>query len=225
MKKIIIAHDILESVGGVHSVFGRGSITVYPAKTSEQVLALHREKKADLIITDLTLPVMGGEALISTVRGDAELKDVSIIMAHDGLETSRAVCRQSGANAIIAKPVEATDLFARVSELIVVPQRKDMRVLLRVSIEDGQGGVSPVFAASENISISGMLIEANHPYRTGERLLCSFHINHSEVKIEGRVVRSARAKSGRYHCGIHFTSLDTRTLIVIEQFVQSRKGT
>ncbi len=224
MKKVIIAENILSAVGGEQSLFGRGGIKLYPARTSEDILALHRQRKADLIIADLALPVMGGAALMTRIRGDAALKAVSIIMVYDGKEASRVLCRDAGANAVISQPVDATMLFSRVSELIVVPQRKDMRVLLRVSVDDGRGGSGPVFAASENISMSGMLLEANHPYRPGDRLVCSFHIGHNDVKVEGRVVRAVKGESGRYRCGIQFTNLDTRTMIVIEQFVRSRKG-
>jgi CheY-like chemotaxis protein len=224
VKKVIIAENILETIGGVQSLFSRGGITVFPARTSEDLLALHRQKKADLIIADLDLPDMGGAELIARVRRDAALKSVSIIMACDGSEEARKLCREAGANAVVEKPVDATALFARVSELIVVPQRKEMRVLLRVSVEDGLGGTSPIFASSENISMSGMLLETNHPYETGDRLLCSFHIGHSEVKVEGTVVRSVPVASGRYRCGIQFINLDTKTMIVIEQFVHSRKG-
>jgi CheY-like chemotaxis protein len=223
VKKVIIAQEVLGSIDGAHSLFSRGGIKVLTARTSEELIELHRRMRADLIIADLALPVMGGAALLAKVRGDAELRDVSIIMVHDGREASKAICRNAGANAALGKPVDAADLFGRVSELIIVPQRKDMRVMLRVSIEDGRGG-GPVFASSENISISGMLIEVNHPYRPGDLLLCVFHIGHSEVRAEGRVVRFVRAASGRYRCGIHFTNLDTKAMIVIEQYVQSQKG-
>jgi len=223
VKKVIIAENILNAVGGERSLFSRGGIKVYPARTSEDILVLHRQKRADLIIADLALPVMGGAALLTKIRADSALRTVSIIMACDGREASRVLCRDAGANAVITKPVDAIALFSRVSELIVVPQRKDMRVLLRVSVDDGRGGGGPVFAASENISMSGMLLEANHPYRPGDRLACSFHIGHNEVKVEGKVVRSDRGESGRYRCGIQFMNLDTRTMIVIEQFVRSRK--
>ncbi len=133
------------------------------------------------------------------------------------------LCRDAGANAVLSVPLDPTALFSRVSELIVVPQRKDMRVLLRVSVDDGRSGAGAVFAASENISMSGMLLEVNHPYRPGDKVACSFHIGHSEVKVEGRIVRSVRGASGRYRCGIQFVNLDTKTMIVIEQFVRSRK--
>ncbi len=224
MKKIIIAQNILKAVGGVESLFGRGGIEVHPAQTSEDVLVLHRKVKADLIVADLALPVMGGVQLTRSIRGDAALKGVSIIMVCDSHEPAKASCREAGVNAVITKPVDPAALFEKISELIVVPHRKDMRVLLRVSVEDEAGGGTPVFATSENISMSGMLIEANHPYQPGDRLFCCFHVGHSEIKTEGRVVRSVRQQSGRYRCGIQFVNLDTKALIVIEQFVRSRKA-
>ncbi len=226
MKKvIIIAQSLLESIGGAQSLFGRGGITLYPARTSEEILEMHRDKKADLIISDLSLPAMGGTALLKKIRGDAELRDVSIIMACDGPEASRSQCRDAGANAVVGKPVDTADLFMRVSELIVVPRRKHMRVLLRVTLDDGQGGENRTFASSENISISGMLIETKHAYRQGDRLQCHFHIGHSEVKVEGMIVRLVPGTGGRHRYGIQFVNLDTKTMVVIEQFVRTQKGT
>jgi CheY-like chemotaxis protein len=223
VKRVIIAEHILTAVGGADSLFGRGGIVSVTARTSEAILALHREKKADLIVSDLSLPRMGGIALIEKVRGDASLRNVSIIMACEGRAAEVDACRAAGANAIIGSPVVAADLFARMSELIVVPRRKDMRVMLRVSIEDSRGAGTPAFAMSENISISGMLLETTHPYRPGERIFCSFHVGHSEVKVEGKVVRTDRRPSGsRYRCGIQFTNIDIKTMVVIEHFVKSR---
>jgi DNA-binding response OmpR family regulator len=222
VKKVIIAESVLAVIGEERSLFNRGGITIYPARSSERILSLHREQKADLIIADISLPVMGGLALIEKVRGDAALRDVSIIMACDGVEDSRTACLRAGANSVIGKPINTTELFARVSDLVVVSRRKDMRVLLRVSVQGAGGGDSPVFAASENISISGMLIETNRAYRLGERLRCSFFVGHSEVKAESRVVRAERSQAGRYRCGIQFMNLETRALVVIDQFVMSK---
>ena len=59
MKRIIIAQTLLGSVGTVETLFGRGGIGAVPARTSEDILRLHRQQKADLIIADLSLPVAG----------------------------------------------------------------------------------------------------------------------------------------------------------------------
>ncbi len=53
-------------------------------------------RRADLIITDATLPLMGGDELCSAIRSDSNLKQVSIIMTCDGTEEALAQCREHG---------------------------------------------------------------------------------------------------------------------------------
>jgi DNA-binding response OmpR family regulator len=137
MKKIIIAEAVLRVVEKSGTLFGRGGITVFPARTSEDILALHRTSKADLIVTDSALPVMDGARLCSLVRGDAARKDVSLIMVCDPTETSQAQSRQAG-HAVMARPVDPFELFSRISELLVIPLRKDLRAMLHVSVTRGE---------------------------------------------------------------------------------------
>lgn len=221
MKTIIIADSILNAVGKDSAVFGRGGIVVHPARTSEDILAIHREKKADLIIADHAMPTLGGARLCEAIRADDALRGVSIILACDAAQASLPLCRETGANAVIEVPVDPVGLFTKMSELLVVPQRKDMRALLRVTVTGGAGGES-FFATSENISISGMLLETNYRFKEQDRIICTFHIGHSEVKADGMIIRVERSGSGRNRYGVMFLSPPTRTLIVIEQFVKSR---
>ena len=220
MKTIIIDENVLGALGTGSSIFGRGGIALCPAATSEEILELHRRKRADLIISDHALPAMGGIRMCSAIRADAALKGVSIILASDPDPAVQASCRSAGANAVLTKPLDPAELFSRMSELIVVPQRKDMRVLLQVSVDGGVLG-APFFASSENISISGMLIETANRFSIGDRLLCSFFIGHSQVKAEAVVMR-VDPGSGRNRYGVRFTNLDTKALIIIEQYVKNR---
>ena len=220
MKTLIVASSLLASLGKNDTLFSRGGITLVPAATSEEILNLHRSNKADLIITDFALPAMGGAKLAAAIRAEAELKDVSIIMACDADPVVMRSACDSGANAVLHKPLDSTELFLKVSELIVVPRRKDMRVLLRVSVSGGDAGAPTSFASSENISISGMLLETNHAFRKDDRLSCSFYIGHSKIDTQAQVMRVNRSSSGRYRCGVRFLNLDTKSMVVIEQFIK-----
>ena len=75
MKKIIIDQNLLDDLGESNTIFKRSGITFFPARSSEEILNLHGVKRADLIITDAALPVMGGaEALLQdTGRCRAEV--------------------------------------------------------------------------------------------------------------------------------------------------------
>ena len=223
MKKIIIAESIRSAIGRSNTLFSRGGLVVHAAKTAEEVLALHRVKKADLIIADIAQPAMGGARLCSAIRHDPALRDVSIILACDAVQATLPPCRDAGANAVITKPVDPVGLFTKMSELLVVPQRKDMRVLLRVSVNSGSDD-APFFASSENISISGMLLDSNYRFKRDDRLSCTFFIGHSEVNVDGTVMRVDRTSSGRHRYGIKFLNAPTKALIVIDQFIKSRAG-
>jgi CheY-like chemotaxis protein len=221
MKKIIIDRGLLDDLEGSNTIFTRSGITFIPARSSEEILSLHDVKRADLIITDAALPLMGGVKLCSMIRGKAELKYVSIILVCGETESSLSECRKAGANIVIRKPVDSGELLWRASELLIVPQRKDMRALMRVSIK-GLGVNAPFFAKSQNISISGMLLETDHVLKPGDRMTCALNIGHSEITVSCRVERVEETMSERHRYGVRFMDCDTKALIIIEHFVKAQ---
>jgi CheY-like chemotaxis protein len=221
MKKIIVAENLLPVFDSNNSIFRRGGITLFAAHSSEEIVNLHGVKNADLIVTDQAFPLMGAVRLCDAIRKDSQLKKVSIIVTGDNSGESGVKSLEAGANAFIPAPVDPVALFSKVSELLLVPQRKDMRVLLRASVKGGEGDAS-FFAASQNISISGMMLEADRSLAPGDRLTCSFNIAHSEIRVSCMIVRADRASSRRRRYGVKFLNLDTKSLIIIENFVKAQ---
>jgi DNA-binding response OmpR family regulator len=221
MKKIIIARSILQNLEGSNTIFKRSNITFYPASSSEEIFNLHGVNRVDLIITDSALPLMGGARLCSKIREDVDLKYVSIIVVCDETAASRDQCLNAGANAVIQKPVDYGELLWKVSQFLAVPQRKDMRVLLRVTIA-GREGDAPFFAQSRDISISGMQLETDRVLTPGDQLTCSVTITHTEITLTCRVERVGETVSGRHRYGVRFINCDTKTLVVIEHFVKAQ---
>ena len=221
MKNIIIAKSVLQAVVKSGTFFGRGGVKLHTAGTSEEVLDLHRQIKADLIITEFSAKDMNGAQLCTAIRADPGLRGVSLVLICEDSAVFQAACRESGANAVITSPVDPFDLFSKVAELILVPQRKDMRVLLRVSVE-GKDEEATFFATSYNISVSGMLLEAKRELKAGDQLKCAFNIAHTEITADCMVMRVDRTEAGRFRYGVRFQNLAARSLIIIEQFVKSR---
>ena len=221
MKQVIIAETVLQAVGKNPTLFGRGGVTVYPARTSEEILILHRANRVSLIITSFDLPVMNGKEFCSAIRTDDALKDVSIIMVCRADDAVIAECRQSGVNAVLTEPVDAAELFSRIAELLIIPHRQAMRAFLRVSVA-GKGTKDVFPAVSQNISISGMLLEMEAKVSPGDRLNCSFSIGSREISSDVVVMRAVHLEQNRYQYGVKFSNLDTKSLIIIEQFVSGR---
>lgn len=223
MKKIIIARNLLDDLEESNTILKRSSITFFPAWSSEEILNLHGVKKADLIITDAALPLMGGAKLCSRIRSDAELEYVSIIVICDETENSVSPYQEAGANVVIRRPLDPGMLLWQASELLVIPLRKHLRVLLRV-LTEGVGGNISFFAQSQNISLSGMLLETERVLKPGDRLTCSFNIAHSEVTLTCIVERVETTATKRNRYGVRFMDCDTKSLIIIENFVKAPKG-
>jgi DNA-binding response OmpR family regulator len=223
MKKIIIAETIMRDLGSSNSLFTRSSITFSVAHSTEEMLNLHGVKKADLIITDDSLPLMGGVKLCSLIRSHDDLKSVSIILVCSDAETNLSQCRNAGANAVITKPVDPGMLLWKASELLVVPQRKDIRVRLQVVIK-GMEGATPFFAESQNISISGLQIETDRELKESDQLVCTFNIGHNAITVACNVRRLETAASGNCRYGLKFINCDTKSLVIIEHYVKTQSN-
>lgn len=219
MKTIIISRSVLHAIGGNDSIFGRGTVKTYAARTCEEILNIHGVHRADLIIAESDLPLMGGKELCFRIRGDKDLMRVSIILVCDGTAASESLRREASANAVIPKPIEGVQFFSKVSELLVIPHRKDFRVPLPVAVRahERKGLFSGL---CRNISISGMLMEATCLLSKGERYTIRFMLRHNEISVDCAVVRVTESE-GKYLCGLKFLNPDTKSLIIIDQFVKA----
>ncbi|MEA2098955.1 MAG: EAL domain-containing protein [Campylobacterota bacterium] len=89
--------------------------TVYSAQDGEEALAIYKEKKPDMIITDLTMPKMDGFGLIAAVRDINKNQKVIVMSAHT--ETDVIVKSiKSGVDGYILKPIDATQMFEAIEK-------------------------------------------------------------------------------------------------------------
>ena len=212
----------MHAIGSHDTIFQRSNITTFYARTSEEILNLHGVHKADIIITEEGLPLMGGIKLCSAIRSDARLKDVSVILICEGTEPSLSQCRDAKANIVLPKPLDPSQLTWKVSELLLAPRRQDMRTLLHVSVK-GQERNSTFLGVSHNISISGMLLESDRVLKKGDRMTCTFQLGRREIAAEAEVIRLIKLSSvGRFHYGVRFVNLNMKSIILIEQFIKGR---
>jgi CheY-like chemotaxis protein len=89
----------------------------FVARSGEEALGIVKEKKVDLIITDLAMPGMDGMALVRTVKKDRpDLR--TIILTAYGTPDSRQEAEALGVDCFLAKPFDLSGLKARVAELL-----------------------------------------------------------------------------------------------------------
>lgn len=88
------------------------------AHDGREALALARQHRPHLIITDLMMPYMSGADLITAVRGDAASQGftpppIVVITA-----ASRARAEETGADAVITKPFDVAKVEAAMQRLL-----------------------------------------------------------------------------------------------------------
>jgi CheY-like chemotaxis protein len=222
MKTVIVAEAFHLLLDAEKTLPSKEGTTVLTARTAEEILDLHRQHKADLIVAELALPNMGGGALCRTVREDPDLRAVSVILICGNTDSDILEAQKAGANAILTKPVNPADLKAKASELLGVPKRERMQVLMRVAHTD-DGGKKSFFSSSHNISTSGLLFESRTAFKKGDRVTCSFFISSVQVVVEAEIVRASQNPDNTFSYGVKFLNLSPNDQRSIEKFIDARE--
>ncbi|HEY6010859.1 MAG TPA: PilZ domain-containing protein [Nitrospirota bacterium] len=224
MKKILIAEGTLASVAGETSFLRRSDIMLFTAATNNEVLALHRAERVDLIIAPLDLPGMTSEQLYATIRNDRDLRAVSTIVLCEDRASDRARCEACKPNAVMTMPLNSSLLIEKAQQLLSISWRESYRVLLNVNIE-GSSKDSSFFCSSENISTTGILIETNKVLTKGDRLMCSFFLpGAKQIKASGEIIRVTQKEGSAklYRYGINFIKLNDEAKASIEDFIEKK---
>jgi DNA-binding response OmpR family regulator len=224
MKKILIAEELKAILVKDAEYLGRSDVTLITAATNDELLAVHREEGADLIIAPLDMPGMKSERLYTTIRNDRKLRMVSVIIICPGIPSDIERSSRCGANAVLTRPIDVSLLLERARQLMDISARESYRVLLSTTIE-GNSKDTSFFCRSENISATGLLLDMEKVLKKGERLTCKFSLpNVKQIKASGEIIRvikqEAGTKTNRY--GFKFSQLSEEAREAIEDFVHRK---
>ncbi|RMH41464.1 MAG: response regulator [Deltaproteobacteria bacterium] len=97
----------------------RGMRTIEASDGVDALKKLATGERPDIILTDINMPIMDGLKLVQRVRADDRLRDVPIVViTTEGGAEDRARALALGANAYIAKPIQAPQVLRQVKELL-----------------------------------------------------------------------------------------------------------
>lgn len=219
MKKILLVNSARYFFDEGKNLLDRKDFQVFQAPTGLQALQIHHQEKVNLIVADFDLTEMSGDTLCTRIRKESESRDVSfILICHDNpAELLRG--NQSGANICLKKPFSARTLLENVEKLLTISVRKGYRVLLRVKVKGAQDDAT-FFCTSQNISATGMLIEADRSLLIGDQLSCSFFLpGAAHIMADGEVTRTENGGDGKQRYGIRFIGISPEQTGEIEKFI------
>jgi signal transduction histidine kinase/CheY-like chemotaxis protein len=134
--RILLADDNADMRGYVRRLLGTHCELQTVANGREALDAI-RARRPDLVLADVMMPRLDGFGLLRELRGNAELRDIPVIMlsARAG-EESRVEGLAAGADDYLVKPFSARELTARVSSLLELSHgRREAMAALRDSAQ------------------------------------------------------------------------------------------
>lgn len=220
MKKIIIADDIKSIFDGQGTLLNRSGLRLIVSSSNAEALSLHQKEKADLIIAHLNSRDMDAGELCDRIRNTHDLRNVSLIIVHShDADRSKALgCR---ANALIEITSNPSLLLEKTHQLLHVPKREDFRSPISVNLK-GEHRSRAFLGFAENLSITGMLFDAEKILFKGDQISCAFFLpDDTHVKAEAEIVRTVdkAVMHDIYQYGIRFTDMDKALRKAIDAFV------
>jgi signal transduction histidine kinase/DNA-binding response OmpR family regulator len=132
-QRVLIADDNIDMRTYLQNLLQAAGFQIETVGDGEQALIAARERKPDLVLSDVMMPKLDGFGLLAALRGDSGLRDVPVLLlsARAG-EEAKVEGFAAGANDYLVKPFSARELVARVrANLDLATLRRESQQALR----------------------------------------------------------------------------------------------
>ena len=119
-NSVLIVNDEPDQLLLMRSLLNKAGYTVLTAEDGVEGLTLAKRERPDLVISDVTMPRMGGLDFCRHLRADSELKSVPILLVSALQKDTETVVAglRAGADDYLEVPYDSTRLIAKVSRLL-----------------------------------------------------------------------------------------------------------
>jgi CheY-like chemotaxis protein len=119
MPKILYVEDNDDNVYMLKRRLERAGFEVFVAPDGEQGLAMAHDQRPDLILMDLSLPVMDGWEATRRLKGSEETRSIPVIaVSAHAMPGDREKALKAGCDEYDAKPVKLPSLLAKIRALL-----------------------------------------------------------------------------------------------------------
>jgi CheY-like chemotaxis protein len=116
-RTILIVDDRWENRSVIVNLLEPLGFEVIEATQGQEGLEKVREWYPDIIITDLTMPILGGLDMTKQLRDEPEFSDLVIIASSASVfSADREECFNAGCNGFLAKPIQEEVLLNQLQE-------------------------------------------------------------------------------------------------------------
>ena len=129
MKRIAIVDDSSTArmfICRCLEIIGFGESTFVVAENGKSALEKIKQEPVDLLLTDLTMPVMDGETLLKWVKASPSLCDIPVlVISSAGNPAKEAELLKAGAFGILSKPINPSTLMNALQPLMEKKENAD----------------------------------------------------------------------------------------------------
>lgn len=122
MKRVVIADDSLTArmfVRRCLEIVSGTELEIVEAANGKEALSAVKENPADLLVTDLNMPVMDGQTLLKWIKGNPRLVDLPVlVITSAGNPAKEKELLDMGAFAVLNKPINPSTLKDKIADLI-----------------------------------------------------------------------------------------------------------
>jgi CheY-like chemotaxis protein len=118
---ILAAEDDPDTRGLVARILERAGHEVIPVADGESALRQIRERRPDLVLSDVDMPLVNGFLLCDEVRRDPNLRHIPVILATGVINPDDHRAVEVGAASVLTKPFTGKDLLAHVERQLPPP--------------------------------------------------------------------------------------------------------
>lgn len=118
INKVLIVDDSKTEIMFITELLQKSGYVVRSAENADEAFKRLAEERPDLILMDVVMPGQNGFQLTRSINRTPEYSDIPIIICTSkNLETDRVWGMRQGARDYITKPVDASELFAKIKAL------------------------------------------------------------------------------------------------------------
>ena len=220
-KKVLLAGPPAGLLRGGASVLSLAGYVVRAAESVEELEALAPEKIPDLVIFDASFPPDGGVGACRRLREKAHWRAVSMMLVVPAGMPHLEEALVPGINDFMLAPFPADELLDKASRLTLIPARREVNTIARVTSE-GSLKVGKLL----NVSSNGVLVEIETPIPIGRAVTLEFYLpaDAKPLRAAGKVVRRT-TDLDHFHpaFGIRFTEIGEVDQVRIDGYVAERE--
>jgi DNA-binding response OmpR family regulator len=120
MSRLLVIDDDAGVAFALERSLTASGFDVRVSSDAEEGLALAARERFDLVLLDLRLPGLGGEAALAALRSRDAGLPVIVMTAHGTAETRRALLA-AGASDFLPKPFELSTIKRAIGQLLGAP--------------------------------------------------------------------------------------------------------